>query len=136
MARRTALPHWRVLPEHGTPHLGMTARAQLAHRRAGLERLDVGDRAVRVVAGGARHLAFADRHVRYRPLGLGDLLTVAGDAQLGLRCLHELMRGRLGTVDAVTGGAGEIAPVVRAPVPPGVLAAIVAGQARLAALGG
>ena len=54
----------------------------LVDRAADLQRLDVADRAVRVVARRARHLALAHRHVRDRALGLGDLQAMARRAQL------------------------------------------------------
>ncbi len=134
VARRAVLPHRRVLPQHRPAHLGVTAGAALGHRAAHLERLDVADRPVRVVARRARHLALAHRHVGDGAFGLGDLRPVARGAQRGLRRLDELAFQRLRAVHAVARAAGEVAALVGAAFPPGVIPAVVARQARPAHL--
>ena len=105
VAGGSILAHRRVLEEHRSAHLRMTARAQLANRAARLQILDVADRAVRVMAGAARHLALAHRHMRHGALGLGHLQAMAGGAHLRLGRLHQLMFGRLRAVDAVARAA-------------------------------
>ena len=135
VARRAVLAHRRVLPEHRSAHLGVTARAQLVDRTPDFQVLDVADRAVRIVARRARHLALADRHVRHRAFGLDDLLAMTGRAQLRLARLHQLVLERLRLVHAVTGRAREVSRFVGAAFPPRVTAAIVAGETGLAHLG-
>jgi hypothetical protein len=76
------------------------------------KRLDVAQRAVRVVSQRVGHLVFAHRHVRHRSFGLRDLQPVA--------------RGAL---------EGSAWPR-RAAVPARVRAAVVSGEARLADFGG
>ena len=119
----------------GSAHLGVTAGARLGDGVPGLQRLDVGDRAVRVVARRARHLALAHRHVGHRALGLRDLQTMTGGAGRGLGRLRELMLRRRGLVHAVAGGAGEVARLVRAAFPARVGAAVVAREAGRVHLG-
>ena len=87
------------------------------------------------MAGAARHLALAHRHVRHGALGLRHLEPVTRRAQLGLGGLHQLELRRLGLVHAVAGGAGEVAPVVRTAFPARVRPAIVAREAGLVDLG-
>ena len=120
VAGRAVLAHRRVLEEHRSAHLGVTGRAELGDRTAGLQVLDVADRPVRVVARRARHLAFAYGHVRHGPLGLGHLRAVARGTQLRLGRLHQLVFRRLGTVDAVAGRARDVPGRVLARLPPGV----------------
>src|SRR5262247_1928767 len=57
-------------------------------------------------------------------------------AQLGLGGFDELMLFRRRRVDAVAGGARQVAPLVTAAFPPRMLATVVAGQARLVDFGG
>ena len=132
VAGRAVLAHRRVLPQHRAAHLGVAADAALGDGAADLQCLDVADRTVRVVARRAGHLAFAHRHVRDGALGLGDLQRDGTSRTLRLRRFDELLLGRLRTVHAVTGGARQIARVVRAAFPAGMIAAVVARQARLA----
>jgi hypothetical protein len=54
------------------------------------KRLDVAQRAVRVVSQRVGHLVFAHRHVRHRSFGLRDLQPVARGALEGLRGRDEL----------------------------------------------
>ena len=51
---------------------------------------------MRVVARGARHLAFAHGHVSHGPLGLGHLSAMTRRAELRLRRSDELMFGDFG----------------------------------------
>src|SRR5215831_12242763 len=106
----------------------MARHAQLAHRAARLQRLDVADRPMRVVTRRARHLALADWHVRDSTLGFCDLQTVTRHAHLRLRRLDKLALGRLETVHAVARTARQIAAIVRAAFPRGVFAAVVARE--------
>ena len=85
VTRRAVLADGRVLPEHRPAHLRVAAGAALADRAADLQRLDVADRAVRVVARRAGHLAFAHGHVRDGALGLRHLQPMARGAQLRSR---------------------------------------------------
>jgi len=135
VAGRAVLAYRGVLEQHRSAHLGVTARAQLVHRAADLEVLDVADRPVRVVTRRARHLAFANRHVGDSPLGLHDLQPMTGDAQLGFGGLCELMLWRLRIVNAVACGAREIPRFVHAAFPTDVITAVVTREARLVDLG-
>jgi len=87
------------------------------------------------MAGRARHLAFAHRHVGDGTLRLRDLDTVTGRTQLGLGRLDKLMRGGLRAVNAVARGAGKIPALVPTSLPARVVTAIVATQTRLVDLG-
>ncbi len=89
-----ALAYRRVFPQHRPAHLRVTARTGFIDRASDLERLHVADRPVRVMARRARHLAFADGHVRHCPLGLHHLHSMAGGAELRLGRLHQLARHR------------------------------------------
>jgi hypothetical protein len=62
MAVNTVLHHWRVLPEERTAPFGVATQAILVHR--GLSKLTGIRRAMRVMATGASHFAFAVGHVR------------------------------------------------------------------------
>ena len=84
VAGRAVLAHRRVLEEHRSAHLGVTGRAELGDGAARLQVLDVGHRAVRVVARAAGHLALAHRHVRDRAFGLGHLQPMTAGAHLRL----------------------------------------------------
>src|SRR3954470_14956668 len=135
VAGRAVLPHRCVLPQRRSAHLGVAAVAGLVDGGADFQRLDVGDRAVRVVARTARHLPFAYRHVRNGAFGLGDLQTMTGCAELGLGRLDELMRGRRRVVDAVARDARQVSALVRASFPPGVHAAVVTAETGLVGRG-
>jgi len=87
------------------------------------------------VARRARHLAFANRHVRDRPFGFHDLQAMTGGAQLRFGGLGELMLRRLRIVDAMTRRAREIPGFVHAAFPARVVAAVVAAEARLVDVG-
>jgi len=106
----------------------MTARAQLANRAPRLEGLHVADRPMGVVTRRARHLAFANRHVRDGPLGLRDLDAMACHTELRLIALHELVCERLRAVHAVARRTGQVAALVRAAFPSGVFSAVVTGE--------
>ena len=97
--------------------------------------LHVADRPVRVMARRARHLAFANGHVRHRALGLHHLHAMAGGAHLRLGRLHQLVLHRLRRVHAVAGGAGEIPRGVGAGLPARMRAAVVAAETGLGDLG-
>src|SRR3954470_19734816 len=135
MAGRAVLPDRCVLPQRRSAHLGVAAVAGLVDGGADFQRLHVGDRAVRVVARTARHLPFADRHVRNGAFGLGDLQTMTGCAELGLGRLDELMCGRRRVVDAVARDARQVSALVRASFPPGVHAAGVTAETGLVGRG-
>ena len=128
---RAVVAHRSVLVQERPALLGVAADARLVQPVAGLEQLDVG-RAVRVVARRALHLALGDRHVR-RTAHLGGLLLMARLAQLRLRGGLELVLDRLGVVRAVARRAGEIAAVVRAPLPECVRPSRMARQAGFVA---
>src|SRR3984893_15032166 len=108
------LDHGLMAPQEGAPLLRVAGEARVVQRRF-LEQ-GRGDRAVRIVARRARHLAFAERHVG-APHRLGPLLDVAAAARFDLGGLGELMLGRDVLHHLVTVGAGHVARLVRAPLP-------------------
>src|SRR5215467_4081873 len=79
MAVRAALAHRGVLPQEGAALLRVAHVADVVDAVRLEKRL--GDRAVRVVAVGARYLSFGQRHVR-TALEFGPLLDVTGLAGL------------------------------------------------------
>ena len=131
MARRAVLAYRGMLPQHRSAHLGVAGRTGFVNRAPDAQRLHVADRAVRVVARRARHLALAHRHVRHRALGLGDLHPVTRGTHRRLRALHELAGGRLRLVDAVTRDARQVPRLVHAALPAGVRASVVTRETRL-----
>ena len=135
VAGRAVLAHRRVLEEHRTAHLGVAARAGLGHRAPDLERLDVGDGPVRVVARRCRTSCLrAPACARPRVRSCSPA-SVARRAQLGFCRFNELVRERGRLVDAMAGRAREVARLVRAALPPCVCAAVVARQTRTIDLG-
>jgi len=79
------LHYWRVLPQEGTAPLGVATVAILIDRA--LDQLFGIGRAVRIVATGAGHLAFAEGHVR-GALQLGAAHLVALQAEFRLFVLQ------------------------------------------------
>src|SRR4030095_8725237 len=136
VACRTVLSYRHVLPQHRSAHLRMTAEAGLGYRTADPQRLDVADRAVRVVARRARELAFPYRHVRDSALGFGDLQTMAGGAQLRFSRRDQLARQRFRVVHAVARRARQVPALVHAAFEGRMRAAVVAGQTGLIDLSG
>src|SRR6185295_606055 len=86
--------------------------------------------AVGVVAVGAGDLAL-ERRVTRLAADLGALLLVAGEAHFGLVAL--VARAVVAGVDLVAAGAGDVARGMHAARPVDALAALVAGEAGLAA---
>ena len=128
VAQGAVLGDRRVLPEQRAALFGMAAVAGLVDGRLVQHRH--GRRAVRAVAVAAAHQAEAHR-MRRRLVEVGALLRVAGHADLGLGRLgeHRVVAG----VQLVAVGAGELVAVVRADMPGGAGAALVAAEARLVA---
>ena len=131
VTRHARVCHRRVLPQIWTALLRVAAGARFVHRRPDLEQLDVGG-PVRVVAGGAHHLAFAHGHVieAIQPV---DDVAVAGPAELGLGCRRDLLVA-FRAVDAVAGNAPDVALLVLAAGPQGVRSAHMAARANLGCL--
>ena len=134
VAVEAVLAHRRVLPEERAALLGVALVAELVDRAG--DQVGLGQRAVRVVAGQAVHLALAHGVVRGL-LHLRAHVLVALEAGLGLHrgADHRIGRGR--GVDLVAVQAADALALVRTAHPVrlrGVVA--VAGQADLACLGG
>jgi hypothetical protein len=132
VAGGAAIPRRRMLPQEGSALVGVAGRALLGDRIPLPQQPDVRG-SVRVVAGRAFHLAFADRHVP-RAIQLGHLVAMACHTETHLRRCFELRLLGLEAVDAVARDAGEVPGIVDAPLPERVRLPVVARHADRARL--
>src|SRR5258706_7351245 len=126
VAAEAILAYRFVLEQKWSPLLRVTLVASVVDRIFLQERL--GRTAVRVMAVGAHHLAFANRHVR----GAEDLsapVLVALEAGIGLEGRLQLMLGRHRFHDRVALGASDNRHLVHTAVQMGALGALMAAKA-------
>ena len=119
-------PDRRVFEQERSALFGMTLVAGVVDRGGPQQRFI--RRAVRLMAVGADHLAFAQRHVR-RAGHLRAPVLVALEAGLGLVNRLELEFLRHAPHDGVAIGAGHVADFVGAAAPVGAVAPFVAAKA-------
>ena len=126
VAGQTVLAHRRMLAQERAALVLVAGVAGLHHRV--LRQQLVRSRAMRLVAGGAAHLALDDRHVG-RFLDLRLLVGMALEAGLHLRGLEQQRPPAavsLDVVHAVAGGAADALHVMGAPLPVHAVAALMA----------
>ena len=114
VAVHAVLAHRRMLPQERAALLRMALVAIVVDGGLVQKSLAVG--AMRIVAGRARHLAFANRHVRRAP-DFRALVLVALEARVHLGQLGQLELGRHVRHDRVAIRAGEVARFMRAAAP-------------------
>ena len=126
------LAHRGVFEQERPALFGVTLVASVVDRIRPQQRFGVA--AVRIVAIRAHKLAFAHRHMR-RAEHLRAPVLVALEAGVRLECGLELELARHGLHDRVAIGAHQAARLVRAAVPIGAIAALMAGQTNGVVLG-
>src|SRR5215510_11584812 len=126
VAVQAVLAHRGMLPQERAALLRVTLVAIVVDGGLIQKSLAVG--AMRIVAAGARHLAFANRHVRRAP-NFRALVLVTLETGVRLGQLGQLELGRHVGHDGVAIGAGESAHLMRAAAPQRAFSLLVTLQA-------
>src|SRR5215468_411160 len=126
VAVQAVLAHRGMLPQERAALLCVTFVAIVVDGGLIQKSLAVG--AMRIVAAGARHLAFANRHVRRAP-NFRALVLVTLETGVRLGQLGQLELGRHVGHDGVAIGAGESARLMRTAAPQRPLSLLVARKA-------
>lgn len=127
MTVQAVLAHGQVLEQKRPALLGVALVASVIDRSRSQH--FIGEAAVRIMTVRTHHFAFARRHVR-RAKQLRAPILVALEAGVGFKRRFQLELARHCFHNGMTSGAGETTRLVRASVPIGPVAALMAAEAN------